>query len=242
MPGATSIGSAASRSASSKTSCGDLPPSSSVTGTTLAAAAAWISRPTASEPVKERWSMPGCAASAAPASSPRPGTTLSAPGGRPASTARRGEGERGQARLLGRLQHAGVAGGERGDDRAADDLHRVVPGDDVPGDAVRLAQGVDGVAGEIRDGLARQLVGGAAVELEVARQRPGVGAGLAERLADVAAPRAGRGPRTRSSTSRPSRASSRPRSAAVARPHGAVEGGARRRDGGVDLGRRRRGR
>ena len=145
----------ASRSASSKTSCGDLPPSSSVTGTTFAAAAAWISRPTGSEPVNERWSIPGCAASAAPASSPSPGTTLSAPAGSPASPASRGEGQRGQARLLGRLQHAGVAGGERGDHRAADHLHRIVPRDDVPGDAVRLAQGVDGVAGEIGDRLAR---------------------------------------------------------------------------------------
>ena len=87
MPAVTRSGSAASRSASSKTSCGDLPPSSSVTGTTLAAAAAWTRAPTATEPVKEMWSMPGCAASAAPASSPRPGTTLSAPGGRPASAA-----------------------------------------------------------------------------------------------------------------------------------------------------------
>ena len=33
--------------------------------------------------------MPVCAESAAPASSPRPGTTLSAPGGSPASEARR---------------------------------------------------------------------------------------------------------------------------------------------------------
>ena len=56
----------------------------------------------------------------------------------------------------------------------------------MAGDAVRLAQRVDGVAGEVGDGLAGQLVGGAAVELEVARQRPGVGARLGQRLADVA--------------------------------------------------------
>jgi hypothetical protein len=92
------------------------------------------------------WSTPGCG-SAAPAVSPRPGTTLSAPGGSPASTASAAEGEGGQRGLLGRLQHAGVAGGERRADRAADDLHRVVPRDDVAGDAVGLAQGVDGVAG-----------------------------------------------------------------------------------------------
>jgi hypothetical protein len=43
----------ASRSASAKTSCGDLPPSSSVTGTTFCAAAACTRRPVATEPVKE---------------------------------------------------------------------------------------------------------------------------------------------------------------------------------------------
>ena len=56
----------------------------------------------------------------------------------------------------------------------------------MPGHPVRLAQRVDGVAGQVGDGLAGQLVRGAAVELEVARQRPGVGAGLGQRLADVA--------------------------------------------------------
>ena len=85
MPALTRNGSARSRSASANTSCGDLPPSSSVTGTTFLAAARWISWPTATEPVNEMWWTPGCAVSAAPASSPRPGTTLSAPAGRPAS-------------------------------------------------------------------------------------------------------------------------------------------------------------
>ena len=75
--------------------------------------------------------MPGCAASAAPASSPGPVTTFSAPAGKPASWAMRGEGQRREARLLGRLQHRGVAGRQRADDGAADDLHRVVPRNDV---------------------------------------------------------------------------------------------------------------
>ena len=56
MPALTRKGSAASRSASAKTICGLLPPSSSVTGTAFFAAAAWISAPTATEPVKEMWS------------------------------------------------------------------------------------------------------------------------------------------------------------------------------------------
>ena len=83
MPALTSQGKAASRSASSNTNCGLLPPNSSVTGTAFFAAAAWISPPTSIEPVKEMCRTPGCADSAAPASSPRPGTTFNAPGGSP---------------------------------------------------------------------------------------------------------------------------------------------------------------
>ena len=50
--------------------------------------AAWPMRlPTAVDPVKATLSMPGCAASAAPAVGPSPVTTLSAPGGNPASSA-----------------------------------------------------------------------------------------------------------------------------------------------------------
>ena len=66
-----------------------MPPSSSVTGTAFFAAAAWISAPTATEPVNETWRTPGWADSAAPASSPRPGTTFSAPAGSPAACAMR---------------------------------------------------------------------------------------------------------------------------------------------------------
>ena len=53
MPALTRKGSAWSRSASAKTICALLPPSSSVTGTAFFAAAAWISVPTAAEPVNE---------------------------------------------------------------------------------------------------------------------------------------------------------------------------------------------
>ena len=61
MPALTRNGSAASRSASAKTICGLLPPSSSVTGTAFLAAAICTSAPVATEPVNERWSTPGCA-------------------------------------------------------------------------------------------------------------------------------------------------------------------------------------
>ena len=48
------IGTALSMSASSNTMFGDLPPSSSVTGMTLSAAALLTSWPTSTEPVKAR--------------------------------------------------------------------------------------------------------------------------------------------------------------------------------------------
>ena len=83
----TSAGSAASTSASANTICGDLPPSSSVTGQCRFDAAAPTHAPVAGEPVNEMCWMPGCSTSAAPASAPRPVTMLSAPGGSPASAA-----------------------------------------------------------------------------------------------------------------------------------------------------------
>src|SRR5690606_2391926 len=91
-----------------------------------------------------------------------------------------------QAGVLGGLDDAGVPGRERGADRAPEYLHRIVPGNDVTSDPVRLAQGQDGVALAIGDGLAMELVRGSGVELEVARQRQGVGAGLAQWFAGVA--------------------------------------------------------
>ena len=76
----------ASRFASPRTICGDLPPSSSVTF--LKSRAAWtaISRPTSGLPVKLSLSTPGWRTSAAPAVSPKPGTTLTTPAGKPTSS------------------------------------------------------------------------------------------------------------------------------------------------------------
>ena len=77
-------GIATSRSASAKTTFGDLPPSSSLTGTRCCAAARITARPVTVEPTKLMWSMSGCPVSATPASGPSPVTTLSTPGGSPA--------------------------------------------------------------------------------------------------------------------------------------------------------------
>ena len=76
---------AVSRSASLNTMLGDLPPSSSETFFRLPAAAWTISLPTSVDPVKATLSTSGCAAKAAPAVSPYPGTMLTTPSGKPAS-------------------------------------------------------------------------------------------------------------------------------------------------------------
>ncbi|MCY1239620.1 hypothetical protein D9M72_524250 [compost metagenome] len=89
MPAFTRKGTARSRSASAKTIWADLPPSSSVTGTAFFAAAACTISPVRTEPVKEMWLTSGCSESAAPASEPKPVTMLSAPDGKPSSSAMR---------------------------------------------------------------------------------------------------------------------------------------------------------
>ena len=78
-------GMARSRSASRHRITGDLPPSSSETRLMLPPAARAIARPVSVEPVKAMRSIPGWAASAAPASAPSPVTTFSTPSGRPHS-------------------------------------------------------------------------------------------------------------------------------------------------------------
>ena len=67
-----------------------MPPSSKLTGVRLAAAAWPIARPVADSPVNVIRSTPRCSVSAEPAESgPKPCTTLSTPGGSPASVASR---------------------------------------------------------------------------------------------------------------------------------------------------------
>src|SRR5215471_17682279 len=77
---------AASQSASAKKMFGDLPPSSSVTRFSVSAADFTIILPTAALPVNAILSTPGCATSAAPATSPTPFKMFTTPGGNPASS------------------------------------------------------------------------------------------------------------------------------------------------------------
>ena len=98
--------------------------------------------------------------------------------------AREGEGR--EAGFLRRLQHRGIARRQRANHGAADDLHRIIPRHDMAGDAMRFAQGVDGVVREIGNGLAMQLVRRTGIEFQIARQRHGIGARLLQRLADIA--------------------------------------------------------
>ncbi len=83
MP-STTPSTALSRSASSNTMNGDLPPSSSDSRLPEPAVARRIRRPTSVEPVKAILSTPLCATSAAPVA-PSPVTMLTTPGGSPAS-------------------------------------------------------------------------------------------------------------------------------------------------------------
>src|SRR5258707_11713686 len=77
---------AASQSASAKNTFGDFPPSSSVTRFRVSAALFTIILPTVALPVNAILSTPGCATSAAPATSPIPFTTFTTPGGKPTSS------------------------------------------------------------------------------------------------------------------------------------------------------------
>ena len=100
----TAASAARSRSASSQTISGFFPPSSRHTFASRAPAACAIQRPTAVEPVKLMRSTSGDSTSAAPASSPSPCTTLSTPGGRPASCA-----SRAKAHALSGVSSAGLS-------------------------------------------------------------------------------------------------------------------------------------
>ena len=130
---------------------GDLPPSSSVTGMRFSDAYCMIRRPVVVSPVKAILAMRLLCASGLPASTPKPLTTLSTPGGSRSaiSSIEHQDAERG---LLGGLQHHAVAGGERG--RELPDRHqqREVPGNDLPDDAERLMEMIgDGVVVDLGD-------------------------------------------------------------------------------------------
>ena len=92
----------ASGEASSKTMFGDLPPSSRLTFFRFPAAAWTISLPTSVEPVKATLLTAMCAASAAPAVSPKPGHDVHHAVGNAGLGDQPGEPQRRQRGLLGR--------------------------------------------------------------------------------------------------------------------------------------------
>ena len=84
-----------------------------------------------------------------PASAPKPLTTLSTPGGQQVGDQLHQQHDRGR-RLLGRLEHDGVAGGQRRGELPGGHQQREVPRDDLADDAERLVEVVgDGVVVEL---------------------------------------------------------------------------------------------
>ena len=90
-----------------------------------------------------------------------------------------------QAGILGGLDHARIAGCQRTADRAAENLQRIIPGNDVAGHAMRLAPRQDGETFGIGNRFAMQFVARATVEFEVTRTRSNVGARLGKWLAAI---------------------------------------------------------
>ena len=82
----TPAGTIDAKSASSSSTLGDFPPSSSATFLMVGAASSDTRRPARVEPVKEIMSTSGCAASASPTTGPVPVTRLNTPGGNPRSS------------------------------------------------------------------------------------------------------------------------------------------------------------
>jgi hypothetical protein len=176
----TTPSTAASRSASSNTMNGDLPPSSSESFLPVPAVARRIARPTSVEPVNAILSTSACSAIRAPVA-PSPVTMLTTPAGRPTCWQISANAQRGERRELRGLQHDGVSGGERRSDLPGEHQQREIPWDD-------LAAHADGlvvrkfVAKEFRPaGMVIEMTGDER-DVDIAR--------LADRLAVVEASRA----------------------------------------------------
>ena len=92
---------------------------------------------------------------------------------------------RGAGRLVRRLRHGAVPGGQGRRSRPADELQRVVPRDDVPRHPVRLATGVDVHVVAQRDLVAVVGLDRVAVEVEVPGADVHVRVCLHQRLARV---------------------------------------------------------
>ena len=80
-----------------------------------------------------------------------------------------GKFQNGQAGFFGRLDHGGVTHGQCRAKTAAQNLHRVVPRNDVAGNAVRLIDRQNRKTVLIRQRVAVHLVGGRAIKFEITR-------------------------------------------------------------------------
>ncbi len=105
-----------------------LPPSSRVSRRPVPASRRWICLPTSVDPVNATLSSPAWPTSADP-TSPAPGQHVEHPGRQPGLGGDLGQHQRGQRGGLGRLEHDGVAAGQRGGDLPGRHQQREVPRD-----------------------------------------------------------------------------------------------------------------
>ena len=143
-----------STSASGSTMTGDLPPSSSDTRFSVSVAALLMALPTSVEPVNAILSTPGCVTSAAPTRLAVAREDVDDAGRKAGFDDEVAEPQRRERRLLGRLQDARAARGERGPELPRRHDERKIPRDDLRDDADGLAArvGVDARALQAADG------------------------------------------------------------------------------------------
>ena len=141
--------------------------------------------PVSTSPVSETRRTSGCVTSRSPAGTPSPVTTFSTPGGQHAG-GELGEAKQRERRLLGRLQHLRVPGGERGRELPDGHHQRVVPRRDPGDDPERLAADHRGVAAHVlARALALEQPRRAGEEAQVVDADRDLVARVGERLADV---------------------------------------------------------
>ena len=130
-----------SRSESSKTMKGDLPPSSSERRLPLPAVTCRMWRPTSVEPVKAILLMSGCLQDGLACLARVAGDDVDHARRQADLAANLGEGERGDRRVAGGLEHDGVAHRQRGGDLPGHHQQGEVPGDDLADHAERPMPG-----------------------------------------------------------------------------------------------------
>ena len=158
------LSAAVSQSPSAWTISGAFDPSSRLTflcGTRMR-----MPQPTLEEPVKVSARVSSCSTIALPTSAPGPGTTLSHPSRQPRLDQDRGQLQRRDRRLAGRLQHHRVAGGDRRAELVGDQVEWEVEGADRADHAVGDAQHHAELAGAGGRGLHRHRFPGQLARLD----------------------------------------------------------------------------